>query len=106
MSSCPWQIGKTNIAVDSKKKILLHMVLFQQERDQKKPMKHHSKSNPESVQPSLVQYNHYKNWIEILYHSVKFLQYVPILQVITPFYVPIPKTNSNISNQQLKNAKI
>lgn len=52
MTSCPRQIGKTKIAVDSKKKILLHMVLFQQERDQNKHVKHHSKSNPESVQPN------------------------------------------------------
>lgn len=49
---CPWQIIKTKTAADSKKKILIHMVLFQQERDQNKLVKHQSKSNLESVQPN------------------------------------------------------
>lgn len=49
MASCPWQI-KNKTEVDSKKKILIHMVPFQQERDQNKLVKHQSKSNLESVQ--------------------------------------------------------
>lgn len=52
MVRCPWQIIKTKTAADSKKKILIHLVLFQQERDQNKLVKHQSKSNLESVQPN------------------------------------------------------
>lgn len=41
---------KTKTAADSKKKILIHMVLFQQERDQNKLVERQGESNLESVQ--------------------------------------------------------
>lgn len=50
MTSCPWQLRKSKIAADSKKKILIHMVIFHQERDQNKLVKHQSESNLGRVQ--------------------------------------------------------